>query len=335
MTSSETATRPIRNFREGICDNILDAVGSTPMVRLSRMFADFPDTEVLGKVEFMNPNGSMKDRIAKRMIERAEEAGLIRPGDTLVEPTSGNTGLGIAMAAAAKGYKLIITMPMKMSEEKRRLLRAFGAELILTPTEYGFDHPEGYIEVAKRLAAENERTHMLDQYSNPGNPEAHYLSTGPEVWEQTGGRIDYFVCGMGTGGTITGSSRFLKEKKPDVKVIGVDPEGSIFSGDTPRPYHVEGIGYDFWPKVFDKTVVDEMLRISDAESFAAARQLAKKEGILAGGSTGTVLAATQKLLSRPELAGKRVVMMIHDSGRSYLTKLYNDEWMEEQGFLQA
>ena len=333
MNTTQPAAGPVQNFRNGICDSILDAIGSTPMVRLNRIFIEFPETEVLGKVEFMNPNGSMKDRIGLRMIERAEAEGRIKSGDTLVEPTSGNTGLGLAMACAAKGYKLIITMPMKMSEEKRRLLRAFGAELILTPTEYAFDHPEGYIEIAKKMAAENDHIHLLNQYKHPGNPEAHYLTTGPEIWQQTEGKLDYFVSGMGTGGTITGSTKFLKEQNPSILSIGIDPEGSIFSGDEPRPYFVEGIGYDFWPDVFDKTVVDEMIRISDAESFEEARRLAREEGLLAGGSTGTVLAGTRKLLARPELKGKRVVVMIHDSGRSYLTKIYNDDWMKEQGFI--
>ena len=332
MATTEKDLKAVRNFRAEICDTVLDAVGSTPMVRINRMFKDFPDTQVLAKMEFMNPNGSMKDRIAKRMIERAEESGQLKPGDTLVEPTSGNTGLGLAMACAAKGYKLIITMPMKMSEEKRRLLRAFGAELILTPTEYAFDHPEGYIEVAKRIARERPNTHMLNQYEHPGNPEAHYLATGPEIWEQTQGKIDYFVSGMGTGGTISGTAKYLKEKNPDIKVIGIDPEGSIFSGDTPRPYFVEGIGYDFWPKVLNRDIIDDMIRISDKESFREVRRLAREEGILAGGSTGTVLAGVRKLLARPELRGKTVVMLCHDSGRSYLTKVYNDDWMKEQGF---
>lgn len=320
------------NNRNGICDSILDVVGGTPLVRLHRMFSEFPETEVLAKVEFMNPNGSMKDRIAKAMIEDAERRGLIKPGDTLIEPTSGNTGLGLAMAAAAKGYKLIITMPLKMSEEKRRLLRAFGAELILTPTECAYDDPDGAIELAKRLAKE-KGYHILNQYFNPANPQAHVDVTGPELWEQTSGKLDYFVTAMGTGGTISGTSRFLKSKNPLIKTIGVDPEGSIFSGDTVKPYLVEGIGYDFWPGVLDKTVIDEMIRIGDKASFTEGRRLAKDEGILAGGSTGTVCAAVRQLLKRPELKGKRVVMTVHDSGRNYLTKMYNDEWMTENSFL--
>ncbi len=319
----------------GVCDSILDTVGHTPLVRLKRLFADTPDVTVLGKVEFMNPNGSMKDRIALNMIETAEKEGRIKPGDTLVEPTSGNTGLGLAMVCAAKGYKLIITMPLKMSEEKRRLLRAFGAELILTPTELAFDHPDGYIELAKRIAREQPNTHMLNQYDNPNNPAAHYASTGPEIWEQTGGNLDYLILGMGTGGTISGTGKYLKEKKADITIIGTDPIGSIYSGGEPGQYLVEGIGYDFWPKVFNREVVDVMERVSDKDAFAAVRRLAKEEGILAGGSTGTVIAGLQQYLTKhaAEMKGKTVVMMIHDSGRSYISKIYNDDWMAEQGLL--
>jgi cystathionine beta-synthase len=332
-TSSQPKFKHVPAHYAGICDNITDAIGHTPLVRLNRIFSEFPDTTVLAKVEFVNPNGSMKDRIALRMIERAEQEGKIKPGDTLVEPTSGNTGLGLAMACAAKGYKLVITMPMKMSEEKRRLIRAFGAELVLAPTELAHDHPDNYIEVAKRIARERPNAHMLNQYENPGNPEAHYLTTGPEIWEQTGGKLDYFVCGMGTGGTITGTSKFLKEQNPAIKIIGADPVGSIFSGGEAGQYLVEGIGYDFWPGVFEPKLVDEMFTISDKESFAEVRRLAKEEGMLAGGSTGTVIASTRKLLQKYDLKGKTIVLMCHDSGRSYLTKIYNDEWMEEQGLL--
>ena len=315
---------------------ILEAVGATPMVAINRLFADYNTTTVLAKLEFMNPGGSMKDRIALNMIENAEKAGILQPGDTLVEPTSGNTGIGMAMAAAVKGYRLIITLPMKMSEEKRRLLRAYGAELILTPTELAFDHPDNYIEVAKRLARENPRTHLLNQYENPGNPQAHYLGTGPEIWQQSGKNLDYFVCGMGTGGTISGTARYLKEQNPAIKIVGVDPEGSIYTGGDVHSYHVEGIGYDFYPKIFDVGIVDAMYRVSDKESFQAAREMARREGILAGGSTGTVIAGVHKLLAdlkaKGEADGKRIVMMAHDNGRSYLSKLYNDDWMAEHGF---
>ena len=334
ISSSTPPAKHVPAHYDQICNNITEAVGHTPMVRLQRIFSEFPETTVLAKVEFVNPNGSMKDRIALRMIERAEQEGRIKPGDTLVEPTSGNTGLGLAMACAAKGYKLVITMPMKMSEEKRRLIRAFGAELILAPTELAHDHPDNYIEIAKRIARERPNTHMLNQYENPGNPEAHYLGTGPEIWEQTQGKLDYFVCGMGTGGTITGTAKALKERNPDIKVIGADPVGSIFSGGEAGQYLVEGIGYDFWPQVFEPGIVDEMFTITDKESFAEARRLAKDEGLLAGGSTGTVLASTRKLLARPELKGKTVVIMCHDNGRNYISKMYNDEWMAEQGLLE-
>lgn len=320
-----------------ITNTVLDSIGKTPMVHTHRMFSEFPEATVLNKLEYMNPNGSMKDRIALNMIETAEREGRIKPGDTLVEPTSGNTGLGLAMAAAVKGYKLIICMPMKMSEEKRRLLRAFGAELILTPTELATEHPDSYMEVAKRLAKERPNTHLLNQYQNPANPEAHYLATGPEIWEQTEGKIDYLVCGMGTGGVISGTAKFLKEKNPNIQIIGADPEGSIYSGDEPRTYHVEGIGYDFWPGVLNVKIIDKMYRISDKTSFTEVRRLAREEGILAGGSTGTVLGAVRALMkdlkAEGKLEGKVIVMMTHDSGRSYLTKIYNDDWMKEQGFL--
>jgi cystathionine beta-synthase len=267
------------------------------------------------------------------MIERAEAEGLIKPGDTLVEPSSGNTGIGLAMAAAVKGYKMVITMPEKMSEEKRRLIRAYGAELILTPTELPHDHPDNYIGIAKRMAEEDENTHLLNQYINEGNPLAHYEHSGPEVWEQTDGKVDYIVCGMGTGGSITGISKFLKEKNPDIQIIGTDPVGSLFTGEVGQ-YLVEGIGYDFYPDVFEPEVVDTMYRIGDEESFNEVRELARQEGILAGGSTGNVIAGVRRLLEslkqENKLKGKTIVMFVHDSGRSYLSKVYNDDWMQEK-----
>lgn len=319
---------PIRN-------SVLDTIGQTPMIRLDRIFKTYNRANIFAKLEFLNPGGSMKDRIALSMVERAEKEGRIKPGDTLVEPSSGNTGIGLAMVAAVKGYKMIITMPEKMSEEKRRLIRAYGAELILTPTELSHDHPDNYIQIAHRLAQENENTHLLNQYTNEGNPEAHFSNTGVEIWEQTNGKIDYLVCGMGTGGTISGTAKYLKQQNPNIKIIGTDPEGSIYTGEAGQ-YQVEGIGYDFYPEVFTPDIVDTMYRIGDDESFSAARMLAKTEGILAGGSTGNVFAGTERLLKflnqKNELAGKNIVVFVHDSGRSYLSKIYNDDWMEEHGF---
>jgi cystathionine beta-synthase len=324
-----------------ITQHLLHSVGNTPMVRLNRVFAEFPETTVLAKLEYLNPNGSMKDRIGLAMIEAAEAEGRIKPGDTLVEPTSGNTGLGLAMAAAVKGYKLIITMPLKMSDEKRRLIKAFGAELILTPTELAHDHPDNYIEVAKRLARERPNTHLLNQYNNPNNPLAHYHGTGPEIAQQlaeAGLTLDYFACGMGTGGTISGTSKYLKEHYPGVTVVGMDPDGSIYSGGEPHLYAVEGIGYDFYPDVFNVPIVDTMVKVGDQASFTEARRLAKEEGILAGGSTGTVLAGLRQFLTdqvaqgKP-VTGKTVVLIVHDTGRNYLSKIFNDDWMTANGFV--
>jgi len=321
-------------------DTILDIVGNTPMVKINHLFSEFESAGalVLAKLDHLNPGGSMKDRIGLQMIEQAEAEGRIKPGDTLVEPTSGNTGVGLAMAAAVKGYKMIITMPMKMSEEKRRVLKAYGAELILAPTEYAFDHSEGYIEIAKRLARENAHIHLLNQYENTDNPGAHEYGTGPEIWDQTDGDIDYFVSGMGTGGTITGVAKYLKAQNPDVKIVGADPEGSLYTGAVGQ-YRVEGIGYDFYPDVFDPDIVDIMYRIGDKDSFTEGRRMTQEEGILVGGSTGTVIAAVRRLMrelqDKNELQGKTIVMMTHDTGRTYLTKMYNDQWMEEQGFINA
>lgn len=341
MTATKTIpltfTTEMKQALPPVMNNVLEAIGNTPMVKINRLYSEFAEANVFAKLEYLNPNGSMKDRIGLGMIEYAEQQGLLKPGDSLVEPTSGNTGLGLCMAAAVKGYPLTITMPMKMSEEKRRLIKAFGAKLILCPTELAHDHPDNYIEVAKRIAREEPNTVMLNQYENPGNPGAHYASTGPEIFKQMDGKIDYFICGMGTGGTISGVGKYLKEQDPSITVVGIDPEGSIFSGDEPKTYAVEGIGYDFWPGVFDKTVIDTMVRVSDKETFTFGPRLAKEEGILAGGSCGTVAAGAYRFLAdlkaKGELDGKRVVIMIHDTGRNYLTKMYNDEWLQEWGFI--
>lgn len=320
-----------------IFDNVLGAVGNTPLVKVNRIFSEFEGAHVYAKLEFLNPGGSKKDRIGLKMIEVAEAKGILKPGDTLVEPTSGNTGIGLAMAAAVKGYKMIITMPEKMSEEKRRLIRAYGAELILAPTELAYDHPDNYIEIAKRIARENPNTHLLNQYQSEGNPQAHYEGTAPEIWEQTEGKLTHFVSGMGTGGTISGSSKFLKEQNPNVVIVGTDPEGSLFTGEV-HQYQTEGIGYDFYPDVFEPERVDVMYRVSDKDAFKEARRFAREEGILAGGSTGNVIAGVRRLLGdlrdKDELENAHIVFMVHDSGRSYLSKIYNDDWMREHGFLE-
>jgi cystathionine beta-synthase len=318
--------------RATVLNSILDTVGWTPMVRLSNLFKDFPGANIYAKLEMFNPNGSSKDRIALYMIEQAEQEGKIKPGDTLVEPSSGNTGLGIAMAGALKGYRVVVTMPKKMSLEKYQLLRAFGAEVVWCPTEAPHGDPDNYVEVAERMARENQNTHVLNQLDNPANPEAHYRFSGPEIWQQTQGKIDYYVAGIGTSGTIIGTGRYLKEKNPNIQVVAIDPAGSVYSGDEPGSYLVEGIGYDYFPSIYDPSVVDKVIRVDDKESFLAARELALKEAILAGGSTGSVVAGLRKLLREVDYKGKTFVMLAHDTGRNHLTKMYNDEWMQEKGF---
>ncbi|MCX7819051.1 MAG: cystathionine beta-synthase [Kiritimatiellae bacterium] len=312
------------------CANVLEAIGRTPLIRLNRL-AQHLASPIYVKAEFMNPGGSVKDRPALAMIEAAERSGQLRPGGTIIEATAGNTGVGLALVAAVKGYRLIVVMPDKMSEDKMRLLRALGAEVVVTATNVPPDSPDSYNGVADRLAREIPGAFRPNQFANEANPEAHYRTTGPEIWEQTEGRIGVFVAGMGTGGTISGVGRFLKERNPEIRIVGADPEGSILSGDQPRAYLVEGIGEDFVPRTFDRPVVDEMIRVSDRESFQTARRLAREEGILAGGSSGTAVAAALKYaetLSPPRI----VVVLLPDTARNYLTKCFNDDWMREHGF---
>ncbi len=315
-----------------VYDSILDAVGNTPIVRLQRLGAEYP-VEILAKCEFLNPGGSVKDRIAVRMLLEAEREGKIRPGDTLIEPTSGNTGIGIAMAAAARGYQVIITMPMKMSTEKQLILEALGAKIVRTPTEAPHDSPESLFGVAKKLLAEIPRSFMLDQYANPYNAMAHYCDTADEILEGTGGRLDYFVCGVGTGGTISGVSKRLKEALPNVKVIGADPEGSILGGGEPGgPYYVEGIGYDFFPEALDLSLVDEWVKTNDRVSFDLARRLIREEGMLVGGSSGSAMQAVFEIAKRCK-GGERIVTILPDSVRNYLSKFISDDWMKDKEFL--
>ncbi|MCW5789423.1 MAG: cystathionine beta-synthase [Polyangiaceae bacterium] len=315
-------------------DSILDAVGETPMVRLSRVARGLP-VELFGKLEFMNPGGSVKDRIGVRMLLEAERAGRIKPGDTLIEPTSGNTGIGLAMAAAVRGYRMIITMPEKMSREKQVVLEALGAEIIRTPTEAAWDAPESHIGVAKRLQQVIPNSHILDQYSNQDNPQAHVEGTGREIVAQTEGRLDAVVATAGTGGTITGIARVIKEQIPNCQVIGVDPEGSILAGPGEiRSYKVEGIGYDFIPDVLDRSLVDRWIKSNDRDSFRVARQLIRMEGLLCGGSSGAaVWAALQVCEELPP--GSRVCVVLPDSIRNYLTKFVDDGWMRQHGFAHA
>lgn len=316
-----------------IAESLLDLVGNTPLVRLGRVGRDLP-CDLVAKVELFNPGGSVKDRPAIAMIDEAERSGELAPGGTIVEPTSGNTGVGLAIVAAQRGYRCIFVMSDKMSDEKVALLRAYGAEVVVCPTAVAPEHPDSYYSVADRLTRETPGAFRPNQYYNQANPAEHERSTGPEIWRQTEGRITHFVAGIGTGGTITGVARALKAKNPEVQVIGADPEGSVFSGGTGRPYLVEGVGEDFWPPTYDPAVVDRVVRVSDAESFAAARRVTQEEGLLIGGSCGTAVHAA--LVVGEDLGpDDLVVVLLPDSGRGYLSKIYNDEWMTRFGFLVA
>jgi cystathionine beta-synthase len=321
------------NTAVDIKESILDAVGETPLVRLSRLGRSLKP-QLVAKIEALNPGGSIKDRAAIALIEAAEREGSLKPGGTIVEPTSGNTGTGLAIAAALKGYRVIAVMPDKMSKEKIDLLRAYGAEVVVAPTEVPPDSPESYYRVADRLSQEIPGAFQPNQYRNMANPEAHYRTTGPELWRQSGGQITHLVAGVGTGGTISGVGRYLREQSPDVQIIGADPVGSIYSNDEVKPYLVEGVGEDFWPETFDPSIVDRYITVSDKDSFLWTRRLAETEGILAGGSCGLALYAAYQVAREIDDPAAMVAVILPDGGRSYLSKIFNDAWMRQYGFLE-
>jgi cystathionine beta-synthase len=329
----ETARLTDRGAPMDVADTLLDLVGHTPMVYLDRTARDL-SCQVMAKLEYLNPGGSVKDRPAVRMVEVAERTGRLHPGGTIVEPTSGNTGVGLAIVAARRGYRCIFTMPDKIAEEKRALLRAYGAEVVICPTSVAPEHPESYYSVARRLTEETPGAWQPNQYANPENPESHVRSTGPEIWEQTAGRITHFVASIGTGGTISGIGHYLKARNPAIQIIGADPEGSVYSGGSGRPYLVEGIGEDFWPEAYDRSIADRVVMVSDRDSFLTARRVTRDEGILLGGSCGTAIWAALEV-GRDLGPDDVMVVLLPDSGRGYLSKVYNDAWMSDHGFLRS
>ena len=322
------------NGQMRIANHIVDLVGNTPLVKLTSVVPAGSAT-VAAKIEYMNPGGSVKDRIAVKMVDDAEKSGALKPGGTIIEPTSGNTGVGLALVAQQRGYHCIFVCPDKVSLDKQNTLRAYGAEVVVCPTAVPPDHPDSYYAVSDRLVRETDGGWKPDQYSNPAGPESHYETTGPEIWDDTDGQVTHFVAGVGTGGTITGAGRYLKEvSEGRVKVVGVDPEGSVYSGGSGRPYLVEGVGEDFWPSAYDPDVPDEIIAVSDADSFEMTRRLAREEGLLVGGSCGMAVIAALEVAER-EGPDALVVVMLPDGGRGYLSKVFNDDWMSSYGFLRT
>ncbi|GGC68552.1 cystathionine beta-synthase [Hoyosella rhizosphaerae] len=317
-----------------IANHVVDLIGNTPLVKLNSV-ADGVSGVVAAKIEYLNPGGSSKDRISVKMIDAAEASGELKPGGTIVEPTSGNTGVGLALVAQQRGYKCVFVCPDKVSEDKRNVLRAYGAEVVVCPTAVPPEHPDSYYNVSDRLTQEIEGAWKPNQYANPNGPDSHYETTGPEIWRDTDGKVTHFVAGVGTGGTITGTGRYLKEVSGGkVKIIGVDPEGSVYSGGSGRPYLVEGVGEDFWPEAYDPSVPDEIIAVSDADSFEMTRRLAREEGLLVGGSCGMAVVGALEV-ARREGPDAVVVVLLPDGGRGYLSKIFNDAWMSSYGFLRS
>jgi cystathionine beta-synthase len=314
-------------------DSLTEVMGNTPLIRLRSVTKEITTATLLAKVEYLNPGGSVKDRIALRMVEAAEKAGKLRPGGLIIEPTSGNTGVGLAIVAQGRGYRCLFVCPDKVAQDKLAVLRAYGADVVVCPSAVAPDHPDSYYSVARRLVKETPNSWQPDQYANPDNPAAHYHSTGPEIWSQTDGLVTHFVTGVGTGGTISGTGRYLKEASDGrVKIIGADPEGSVYSGGSGRPYLVEGVGEDIWPATYDGSVVDEVIGVSDAESFRMTRRLAREEALLVGGSAGLAVMAALKVAEKASDTDV-IVVLLPDGGRGYLSKIFNDDWMADYGFL--